>query len=191
MDNINFAKPYLDYLDKEMTIMGILSAFCCGVAGLVAKQALPTGTAGTGKLFNLGHPDFCYIASGLSLMIIAAGFFYWQRSLLAWQYGQIALWATDQATSGQDLGILLQESDTWSGWIPYQVGLVLTAGGFCEFAGTFLPLAQYWEMLYVVFVAVVTVGGAGTIAIVRVLRDKAEVMESKPRSRRRLRAVQK
>jgi hypothetical protein len=32
-------KPYLGYLDKEMTIQGILSAFCMAVMGLVLDTA--------------------------------------------------------------------------------------------------------------------------------------------------------
>jgi hypothetical protein len=42
-------KPYLDYLDKEMTIMGILSAFCVGAAALVAREVLKV--SGQGQLF--------------------------------------------------------------------------------------------------------------------------------------------
>jgi len=34
------AKPYLDYLDKEMTIEGILSAFCVAVGGVAFDRVL-------------------------------------------------------------------------------------------------------------------------------------------------------
>jgi hypothetical protein len=40
-------KPYLDYPDKEMTIMGILSAFCVGTSALVAREVLIIGDAAT------------------------------------------------------------------------------------------------------------------------------------------------
>ena len=180
----NMAKPYLDYLELEMTIMGILSAFCVGAVGLIAKQALPVATSG--RLFYSGRPDLYFISSGLALLLAAAGFFYWQRSMLAWHFGQLSLWATDKTTSGDTLEQLLQQSDTWSGWIPYQVGLVLTAGGFVEFACILLPVAPVWEMLCVL---VVTLGIALTIALVRVYRDRIEEKQPKRRSRRRLRAV--
>src|ERR1043166_6880232 len=31
-------KPYLDYLDKEMTIMGILSTFCLGIPVVLVER---------------------------------------------------------------------------------------------------------------------------------------------------------
>jgi len=182
----NMVKPYLDYLDKEMTIMGILSAFCAGAAGLIAKQAFPV--ASSGRLFFSGRPDIYYISSGLALLLVAAFFFYWQRSHLAWLYGQLSLWTTDQATSGQTLEALLLQSDTWRGWIPYQVGLVLTVGSFAEFAGVLLPLAPDWETHLVLSVALSTLSIATTIALVRIRRDRIETEEPKRQSRRRLRA---
>jgi hypothetical protein len=80
--------PYLDYQDKEMTIMGILSAFCVGTAGLVAKEALKVSDKGQLVVYQ---EDFNYIVTGSGLMIVAAAAFYWQRSLLAWHYGQVSL----------------------------------------------------------------------------------------------------
>lgn len=59
-------KPYLDYLDKEMTIMGILSAFCVGTAGLVAKEVLKV--SGEGQLFAACRGDFYYIITGSGLL---------------------------------------------------------------------------------------------------------------------------
>jgi len=35
-------KPYLDYLDKEMTIQGVFSAFAVAIIGLVLDKVLGT-----------------------------------------------------------------------------------------------------------------------------------------------------
>jgi len=63
-------KPYLDYLDKEMTIMGILSAFSVAALGGVftiltkADQIGPTLWSG-GSVFLVAGSAYCLIAASL------------------------------------------------------------------------------------------------------------------------------
>lgn len=82
---------YLEYLDKEMTIMGILSIFCVAVVALALDRI---GSADLGKqtLFTLLWRDQrLFVLLGSSCVAVAAVLFYIQRSALAWFYGQICL----------------------------------------------------------------------------------------------------
>jgi hypothetical protein len=180
----NEGKPYLDYLDKEMTIMGILSAFCIGTASLVAKEALKVSDKG--QLFDGSQGDFCYIVTGSGLMLVAAAAFYWQRSLLAWHYGQVSLWATDASVSGRGLSDILQESDTWAVWIPYQAGLWLTAAGLLAYFGALLPVPTEYEGSYVVVLTVTATLVVGMSAFVRLSRDRDESEANQRGTSRRL-----
>jgi hypothetical protein len=75
-------KAYLEYLDKEMTIMGILSTFCVVAASLVIDR-----TAGAEKTSYLATMIWAhqmgYVLFGSSLLLAAGLFFYLQRSRLA------------------------------------------------------------------------------------------------------------
>ena len=190
----NREKPYQDYLDKEATIMGVLSAFAIGVAGLTVKEIL--SIEARGELFPSGRADVGYIVAGAALFVGAAAAFYWQRANLLWHYGQLALWASDEASSGQTLEGILKESDRWATWIPYQAGLALTAAGFVEYAGAFLPrsalleralpaVAANFETWYVVTVLVAAFCVVGLIAVVRLRRDLHDTTKLS-KSRRRL-----
>ncbi len=79
-------KEYLDYLSKEMTIMGILSGVSIATPAGILHAVLSKDDPG-----NLWSSGQVFIAAGSVLCVMAAGFFYKQRSLLAWYYDQIAL----------------------------------------------------------------------------------------------------
>jgi hypothetical protein len=177
-------KPYLDYLDKAMTIMGILSAFCVGTAGLVAKEMLKV--SGEGQLFAPCQEVFYYIITGSGLMVVAAAVFYWQRSRLAWYYGQVSLWATDASVSGRGLLEILQESDTWAVWIPYQAGLSLTAAGLLAYFIALLPVPEKYEVLYVVMLTITAALVVVIVWIIRLRRDRDEGENDPHRAPRRL-----
>ena len=119
---------YLTYLDKEMTIMGILSGFC--VAALAASIKLLTSKDAT-----ISH-DLIQ-ASQLSLLmahimvLLAALSFYTQRSLLAWYYGQISLEDSGYETH-QRIHDWLEDADGWTTWIGYQRWFWLLTGAVCE-----------------------------------------------------------
>jgi len=190
------AKPYQDYLDKEATIMGVLSAFAIGVAGLAIKEVLPVEESG--ELFPGTRADVWYIVAGSALFIVAGAAFYWQRSNLLWHYGQLALWATDTKASGRTLQGILKENDRWATWIPYQIGLALVAAAFVEYAGALLPksaldpLARVLptqanvETSYVAAVILGSLGGVAWIVFVRLRRDHTDNSIQASRPRRRL-----
>ena len=164
--------------------MGILSAFCVGTSALVAKDVLPRSTVG--EIFAVCQPDFYYVAGGTGLMLIAAAFFYRQRALLAWHYGQVSLWATDHSASRSDLSEILQESDTWAGWISYQVGLWLAGSALVCYFGALLPIPSSYEVSYVVIVLVSDIIIISWVAGIRLKRDRDAPKRAKRRSWRRL-----
>ena len=59
-------KTYLDYLDKEMTIMGLLSTFCVAVVALALERVASAKEGGLVAVWELGY-RFIVIGSGLML----------------------------------------------------------------------------------------------------------------------------
>jgi hypothetical protein len=120
---------YLEYLDKEMTIMGILSTFCVAVAALALDRM---GSADVGKetLFTLlWRNQRLFVLLGSSCVALAAALFYRQRSVLAWFYGQICLSIESPSINGIETDDWYRDADSWATWIPYQTGFTaLTVG---------------------------------------------------------------
>jgi hypothetical protein len=125
--------PYLDYLDKEMSIMGILSTFCVLVVGgaIGGFAAAKEGEVAR----ELWLKSWDYIITGSGLILLAALFFYGQRSHLAWYYGQICLSIESPDLSAHDRSIhdWLQRADSYSAWISYPIALGLLLSGFAEY----------------------------------------------------------
>jgi hypothetical protein len=128
-DGIN-VDPYLTYLDKEMTIMGILSGFCAAALALAIKllctKQLPT------LIHDVMTSAPVCLSLGLMFLLLATLSFYRQRSLLAWYYGQIALEESGHST-GSTPREWLQDADGWDTWMQYQRGFLLLAGVIGEF----------------------------------------------------------
>jgi hypothetical protein len=123
-DNLKF---YLEYLDKEMTIMGILSTFCVLTLGFVAQRLF---SAETNPLYKFWEKATILCVFGLSGFLLAALSFYRQRSLLAWYYGQLSL---NKAKGDDDeVNKLLKDSDGWFNWKWYQTGFGFLALAFME-----------------------------------------------------------
>jgi len=120
-------KVYLDYLDKEMSIMGILSAFCVAVGALVLERVASAKEGGLAAVWEFGY-QFIVIGSGL--MLLAALFFYRQRSLLAWFYGQMSLCL---AESSEGMAGWLKEADSWATWIHYRIAFGCLMVAFIEY----------------------------------------------------------
>jgi len=120
---------YLDYLDKEMTIMGILSTFCIAAVALVLDRI---GSADLEKktLFALLWRDQrLFVLLGSSCVALAAALFYQQRSALAWFYGQISLSIESPSINGIETDDWYKDADSWATWTPYQSAFTaLTVG---------------------------------------------------------------
>jgi hypothetical protein len=106
-------KLYLGYLDHEMKIMGILSGFAAATLALVLGKFV-LGSSSPAK-------NVSWLVIGPSVaMLLAALFFYRQRSHLAWLYGQISLRCAAPPLSPQTLMQWLKDADSWSSWIHYR-----------------------------------------------------------------------
>jgi hypothetical protein len=125
-------KSYLDYLDKEMTIMGILSTFCVAAASLIIDR-LSSAVA-----TNIGTPFFARVATlhpvqiylGAALLMLAGLFFYLQRSRLALFYGGICMSVAMPDLAGWTVEDWLTEAYSYAAWIRYRVAfIILTAAG--------------------------------------------------------------
>ena len=128
-------KLYLDYLEKEMNIMGVLSAFCALTPALVLRELLQA-TQGS-NLFAVWVTFRAFIVLGTLLLLCAAGFFYAQRSELAWYYGQISLAFLRSDGERESIQQWMDDADSWATWNRYKRALVyLVAGSF----GYSLPL---------------------------------------------------
>jgi hypothetical protein len=114
------AKSYADYLDKEMTIMGILSTFC-----VIALGGCVTALSGIAKDHSAWFPGFWvqqgpFIFLGMIALLFSAFFFYRQRSILAYYVGQIYLSLFDSNLVTGSTTALHKQADRWSTWIFYR-----------------------------------------------------------------------
>jgi hypothetical protein len=139
-------KQYLEYLDKEMTIMGILSAVSIGAPAAILNFALSKDAQ---RL--LWNPAHFFLVVGSTLCVLAALLFYKQRSVLAWYYGQMCL---AEALSTQKSATLtlrewLLDADSWETWWPYCCGFTFLIAGFSEFVSALflLLVPQHWSWL--------------------------------------------
>jgi hypothetical protein len=139
-------KPYLEYLDKEMTIMGILSA-----ASVAAPAGILNAALSKDAQALLWNPEHFFIVMGSVLCVIAAMLFYKERSDLAWYYGQICLTEAiaEKKALGAELREWLRDADSWETWWPYCLGFTSLAAGIAEylFAFFFLLAPSHWPWL--------------------------------------------
>jgi hypothetical protein len=145
-------KPYLDYLDKEMTIMGLLSGFSLALAALAVDRI---ASAGVGVLAMMWPASGDLILAGSGTALLSAFWFYRQRSLLASYVGQITL---AQLKSNQHVESLLVEADGWDTWVNYQRGFAYLFIAFVPYSLAFIRTvwpgvsAWSWTITGVVFV---------------------------------------
>lgn len=138
---IDATKPYLDYLDKEMTIQGVLSAFCMLVtAGVLDRVIAADASKRTNVIIELQTSALAYLAAAITALVLAAWFFYWQRADLAEVHGDLS-----RATTRETLNLkipkdsysveqAIDKGDSWKLWHPYKWGLALLAVSVTEFA---------------------------------------------------------
>ena len=152
-------KIYLGYLDKEMTIMGILSSFCILTMGFVAEKLFFPDKDSVYKFWQSVNL-LCLL--GLGGLLFAALSFYRQRSLLAWYYGQLSL----NKAKGDDPEVrrLLDDSDGWYNWKWYQTGFGSLTLAFFELVTVGLSGVHSWIAKYEAYFAVgfLLVCGIGT-----------------------------
>jgi hypothetical protein len=118
-------KAYLEYLDKEMTIMGILSTFCVAAAALVIDRVASADKDSLFRSLASTHPVQVFMGAGL---LMGAGlFFYLQRSRLAHCYGSICMSLAEPDCTEWDTQRWLIETYSWATWIRYRMAFLLLA----------------------------------------------------------------
>jgi len=126
-------KTYLEYLDKEMTIMGILSAVAVVAPAGILNALLGEKSYFKEQLWGAG-PFFVIVGS--MFCILAGLLFYKERSLLAWYYGQLCL--IESLDDGDSIPAKLRRymdgADSWETWIPYSLGFTALVAGLVEYA---------------------------------------------------------
>jgi hypothetical protein len=131
-------QPYLDYLDKEMTIMGILSAFAVAAPAGILVTSIGKDSAIANQLWSSAE---VFILAGSTLCLMASGFFYKERSLLAAYFGKISFLQTDthDPRYRKELKEWLDQANSFATWWPYCCAFTLLFAGFAEYlAGIFL-----------------------------------------------------
>lgn len=123
-------KKYLEYLDKEMSIMGILSAFSMIAPGGILSALLASDKGPANALWATSSP---FIAAGATFCVIAALCFYRERSILAWHYGQICLAELIEEDATAKTRELLRGADSWASWWSYSWGFTFLDFGFIDF----------------------------------------------------------
>jgi hypothetical protein len=166
-------KPYLEYLDKEMTIMGLLSTFDVAVTGLILNASLGQQRGELQTVWQSGH---WYLVTASFWMLLAALIFYRQRSLLAYYYGQIALSAVDQSCADyRNIESALKEANSWTTWFLYRVAFACTIVGFFNYG---LALVSTVASPVRNATAILVVVGASAISIlVYMVHTKARLAE--------------
>jgi len=115
-------KSYLEYLDKEMTIMGILSTFCVAAASLVIDRVC--GADKSSYFQQLAQSRLPDVLVGSGFLLLACLCFYLQRSLLAFYYGGICMSIARPGQSTWSMERWLIEADSWATWIRYRFGFM-------------------------------------------------------------------
>jgi len=156
-------KPYLEYLDKEMTIMGVLSAFSVALSSFATEKIVG---ADKGFLRQLWDASGDHLIVGAGLAVIAAYFFYLQRSHLAWYYGQIALAESLGSKSAVQVENWLASADCWDTWVRYHAAFAALTVSFAAYAyavaGTLNPwlgtVPKIWSLWIPLFLAALFTG---------------------------------
>ena len=125
---------YCDYLDKEMTIMGLLTAFAVGVPAVVLDRTAGADMKEQPLLAMMWHDEIEILGAGTVAFFLSALAFYLQRSHLAYFYGQLRLSRTKARYSNLPTATLLRDADSWSTWTRYTTAFVLLTVGVLFYA---------------------------------------------------------
>jgi hypothetical protein len=120
---------YSDYLDKEMTIMGLLTAFAVAVPALVLDHVAGAKPSEQPTMYDMWQPEQVVLAAGSLVFFSSALSFYLQRSALAY-YLQLRLSLTAAYYQTSSTQHWLERADHWSAWLSYNVAFALLILGF-------------------------------------------------------------
>jgi hypothetical protein len=124
---------YLQYLDKEMSIMGILSTFTALSVGGIVTVLSSVNKDSKPWLMTFWSNEGIFLAVGSVMMLFSSLFFYTQRSRLAWAYGQLALTTQNWQIIDEDTEFWLKTADSWHTWQFYRYAFLCLFAGAAEF----------------------------------------------------------
>jgi len=141
-------KEYLNYLDKEMTIMGILSAVSVAAPAGVLNAVLGEPVGLKAFLWLNGRH---FVVLGSVLSVLGAFYFYKERSLLAWHYGQISKShaVEEEPAASAEVREQIRGADSWESWWPYSWGFTLLVAAFSSYLAAFFfyLVPPYWPFV--------------------------------------------
>ena len=183
-------QAYIDHLDKEQTVQGILSTFCVlANAAILSKVLLGGDSAYLVKLQTVAFP---FVVSTIIAFAAAAFFFYTQRSALLELHGHIALAIAREAdvSAIRNDSWTLRESllyaDSYELWNPYQCALgALYAAGAEAILGILTAGPQFLQRGWIwAFWALSVALLALTATVVKVVWERRLQEDKKQESER-------
>jgi hypothetical protein len=160
-------KGFLEYLDKEMTIMGILSTFCFAAAALVIDRAASADKTSFFKDLLTHHPTQVFIGS--EFLMVAGLCFYLQRSRLAHFYGSTCISLAAPSATEWNTNRWHIESYTWATWIRYRMGFLFLIYAGIIYCNIILqeiyPKQPYHWKIEVLIFAIVSITILGRIVV--------------------------
>jgi hypothetical protein len=146
-------KAYLEYLDKEMTIMGILSVFAVAASALILDKTLGADLHSEGHRLWTAQPAL--ISLSAAALMLAALYFYRQRSALGFWYGQIVISMTARYHDVPATPALIHLTDRWSQWRHYFIAFGLITLAFSWSALVLLGwFVNLWSWTWIVAASV-------------------------------------
>lgn len=154
------SQSYVEYLEKESTLVGLLATFAIGAGALILQATL--GAKDLTRAAKLWEVAGGYLSASSALCVTAAVAFFRQRSLLAYYVGQLALaqalgsapteWQSDKPLTTSEL---LLKANAWSTWFWYQTGWVFLTAAAAAFVSAVLtiPLPLFASPSWQFFVA--------------------------------------
>ncbi|GLQ89012.1 hypothetical protein [Dyella flagellata] len=181
-DALDRLKLFLDYLKVEMTIMGLLSAFCVAALGVAAKVATNEPQA---QWFQaLWYTSYYYVLAAAALVFLAALLFYLQRSELAWHYGQLTLSIQDVDIGVDSTKDLLFSADSWATWARYHYAFAALVAAGIELGiavGVLTSSIARSGAVTTVFVALPPLLAAGATIVWRTILKKQDNNQTEAR----------
>ncbi len=144
-------KLYLGYLDKEMTIMGILASFCVAVVALTLDKILGAKSSEDTIMTNIWKNGECFVLIASAMMLLAAYCFYRQRARLSWHYGQISLCLAGVLKDMNEMDVQnwLKRADSWKTWCYYYTAFSFMRVAFLYYAAAIFSVSSAYNSNWV------------------------------------------
>lgn len=157
--------------------MGILSTFCVAVVALALDKILSAKISESPVLVEIWKSGQLYVLTASTLMLLGGYFFYRQRSLLAWYYGQICLCLFRSPKEVQDW---LDDADSWETWRYYQTAFVLMWLATIDYGAAICSANSSWIQEHYLIVILIPLLSTGPVLLFRRFVLKRYKYEDEP-----------